>query len=198
VAEESIMRLSFAALAVASVCALAGCEESLVQPQVPARALTAYQGHATELHDDAIEPGAVGLELEPGRSQKGDPMLKARAESSDAIVRVRITTVTRKDEPAGPKWTIGFRTVDRLAGKHQPPTEFAVELSPRAQATGVLRRFEDRLVGMNLTYVAFVRSFARPNAQDGEATDEIHFHLSPDNDDVSATVIEAATLSELR
>jgi len=185
--------------ALALVCALAGCEESLTAPpKAPARALAPYQGHATELLDDAIEPGAVGLDLEPGKSMRGDPMLKARAESSDAIVRVRITTVTRKDEPGGPKWTIGFRTIDRIAGRHQPPDEFAIDLPARAQAAGVLRQFEGRLVGMNLTFVAFVRTFARPNAQDGEATDEMHFHLSPDNKDVSSTVIEAATLSELR
>src|SRR5437763_1449602 len=88
---------------------VSGCAESLPAPQAQTpRALTAYQGRATELLDDAIELGAVGMDLEPGTNKKGDAVLRARTETSDAVVRVRITTVTRKDDSTGPVWAIGF------------------------------------------------------------------------------------------
>ncbi len=60
---------------------LAACAEGPVA-EAPKRAMSAYQGHATELLDDAIEPRAVGLELEGVRQSSRDPILRARTEAS--------------------------------------------------------------------------------------------------------------------
>lgn len=175
------------------VASIAACVEGPAA-EAPKRAMSAYQGHATELFADAIEPRAVGLELEGVRNPKTDPTLRARTEAADAVVRVRITTITSRQELSGPTYEIGFRIVDQIAGPYPPPIDFTIELAPRAQAFGIVRHFEDRLVAMNLTFVAFVRGFARAGAPDGE----MHFHLAPDTKDVLAAVIEAAALAELK
>lgn len=175
-----------------SLSATACTEEAAVTG--PRRVLSAYQGHATELIDDGIEPRAVGIDLESIRSPKSDPVLRARTQAADAIVRVRITTVTRKKEESGATYVIGFRVVDRVAGANLPPQDFSVELAPRAPAVGILRSFEDRLVGMNLTYVAFVRGFAQEGSPDGA----MHFHLSPDTKEIVDAIAEMAALEELK
>jgi len=156
--------------------------------------LPPYTGHAVELFDDAIEPQAVGMELETGRNPKGDPVLRERTQVADAVVRVRITTVTGRADEGAATYMLGFHVVDQIAGKHPPPADFQIKLGPRAPANGIVKNFEDRLVTMKLTFLAFVRGFAKPDDPDGE----IHFHLSPDTKEVLAAVMEAATLAELK
>ncbi len=182
----------FAPLALVAAFVLVGCPGG-PGADGPRRALPPYTGHAVDLFDDAIEPQAVGLELEGGRNPKGDPILRERTQVADAVVRVRITTVTGKSEESGLTYQLGFRVVDQITGPHPPTTEFSIKLAPRAQAIGIIRNFEDRLVTMKLTFLAFLRGFARPDDPDGE----MHFHLSRDSKEVLAAVMEAATLGEL-
>lgn len=186
-------RRALAPVFVAAAIALGGCQGG-AGAQGPRRALPQYQGHATELFDDAIEPQAVGLEVDRTRPPKGDPVLRERTQTADAVVRVRITTVTGKQEDSGPTYVIGFRVLDQITGPHPPPTEFQIRLSPRSPAVGIVKSFEDRLVTMKVTFLAFVRGFTKPDDVDGE----IHFHLSPDTKEVLAAVMEAATLAELK
>jgi hypothetical protein len=188
------LRLSFVAcVALAAASLLVGCPGG-PGADGPKRALPPYTGHATELFDDAIEPQAVGLEIESGRPPMGDPVLRERTQVADAVVRVRITTVTGKQEESGATYQIGFHIVDQIAGPHPPPQDFQIKLAPHAPAVGILRNLEDRLVGMKLTYIAFVRGFTRADDPDGE----LHFHVCPDTKDYLKAVMEAATLAELK
>ena len=53
---------------------------------------------------------------------------------------------------------IGFRTADQIAGKHAPPSDFTITLSPRAPANAIVKNFEDRLVTMKLTFLSLIQA----------------------------------------
>jgi len=148
------------------------------------RPLPTYAGHATELFDDALEPMAVGLDLEQTSSPRSDPLLRERTQVGDATLRVRVSTVTSKEEDSGLKYLIGLVALEKLAGPYPPSEEFTVVVDRRSPAIGILKSFEGRLVGK--TFIAFVRTFVRP---DGDH--EVHFHLAPDTKPVLVAVKEA-------
>jgi hypothetical protein len=175
--------------------ALAGCASSATALRDPSKAPPSYAAHATELFDDAIEPSAVGYELDlaptpttPGNSN----LLRERAQVGDAVVRAHVTTVTAKEEDKGRSWQIGLHTVERLAGSNSFPADFTVEILPTGPSAGILRAFEARLIGK--TFVAFVREFARPG-ETGDA--ELHFHLAPDAKPDIAAVLAASTIDQV-
>jgi hypothetical protein len=154
------------------------------------RPLPAYSGHATELFDDAIEPKAVGLELEQASSPKSDPRFRERAQVSDVVVRARVSTVTGKVEGPETTYQVGFKVLDTLTGHHPVGDEFTVRFDKNSPSSGILKSFEGRLVGK--TMVVFVRAFVRPDADH-----ELHLHASADSTDVVAAVKEAVALEEL-
>jgi hypothetical protein len=173
------------ALALASGCGTGSGAQS------PSRPLPSYAGHASELYDDTIEPAAVGLDFQKGYVAKGDPLLRERAQVSDAVLRVKVQTLTTKKDGPESTFQIGLKTVEHIAGEHAPPAEFTVRVDKTSESLGILKNFESRLVGY--AFVAFVREFVRP---DGDT--ELHFHLAPDTKDVKAAVVEALALKELK
>src|SRR4051794_40119911 len=87
----------------------------------PSRPLPAWAGHATELFDDTIEPRAVGLELDRGGpAPRTDALLRERAQTGDAVVRVRVDTVTAQDDGVTARYDLGLRTLQNLGGEHAP------------------------------------------------------------------------------
>ncbi len=167
----------------------AGCGPSR-GGSVPNRALPAYSGRAADLFDDSIEPAAVGLDYDKGYSPKADPLLRERAQVSDAVVRVRIATVTGKKDGPDANYQLGLHTIERLTGEHAPPTDFTVNVSKTSESHGIMKNFEGRLVGYS--FIAFVREFVRA---DGDR--EIHVHFAPDTKDVKAAVNDAVVLGEI-
>jgi hypothetical protein len=175
----------------AVLLSMLGCGGGATGARTPRRSLPPYEGHQTELYDDALEPKAVGYELDRGVAPLSDPLLRERVQVGDAVLRVRVTTVTSKDEDSGRSYQIGVRTLEKLAGG-QPPQEsdFVLSVGRTSPSAGLLRAFESRLVGMK--FMAFLRAFAR----DGE--EELHFHLAPDSKDELAAINAAASLDDLR
>lgn len=157
----------------------------------PSRPLAAYSGRQADLFDDAIEPAAVGLDFDKGYSPRLDKVLRERAQVGDAVLRVRVSTVTAKTNGPDAQFHLGLHTVEKLAGKHPPPVDFTVEIDKTSESHGIMKNFESRLVGYS--FVAFVREFAHPN---GER--ELHFHLAPDTKEVKAAVGDAMLMGELR
>jgi hypothetical protein len=153
------------------------------------RPLPAYAGRASELFDDSIDPAAVGMDFDKGYTAKADPLLRERAQTSDAVLRVKISTVTGKKDGPEATYQLGLHTVEKLSGANPPPADFTVGVSKTSESHGILKNFEGRLVGY--PFVAFVREFVRP---DGDH--EVHFHLSPDTKDVKAAVNDAVVLGE--
>ena len=178
------------ALSAVTLALVLGCGSSR-DPNAPTRPLPGWSGHAVEVFDDSIEAAAVGLDLDRGYNARGDTMLRERAQLSDAVRRVRVTTVTAKSDGPDSLYTLGLNTLEELAGKHPPPAQFNVVVSKSSEAHGIMKSFESRLVGQ--TFVAFVREFVRP---DGDR--ELHFHLAPDSKDVKLAVGDAVLLGELK
>jgi hypothetical protein len=158
----------------------------------PARPLPTYAGHDTELFDDVIEPRAVGLDLDgPGAAPRMSPLLRERTQTGDAVVRVRVETVTGKDDGVDARYDLGLKVLERLAGQHPPVESFNVRVDKSSPSAPIVKSFQARLSGK--TFVAFVREFVR---SDGET--DYHFHLAVDDKDTIAAVKEAGVLGELK
>ncbi len=184
--------VAFVALVAAAGISLAtGCGSSARGGSNPNRPLPGWSGHSVEVFDDSIEPAAVGLDYDRGYSPRGDAMLRERAQLADAVLRVRVATVTGKSDGPDAVYQLGLTTVEKLAGEHPPPPEFTVTVSRASESHGIMKSFEGRLVGR--PFVAFVREFVRP---DGDR--ELHFHLAPDSKDVKLAVGDAVLLGELK
>lgn len=152
------------------------------------RELPAYTGHAVELFDDAIEARAVGYELEHGAPPPmNDNLFRERAQVGDAVVRARVTTITSKEEDRGRSWQIGLRTIEKLGGSGPLDPDFTVQVQSNGPAAGIMRAMGPQMIGMS--FVAFVREFARPNAPPGDS--DLHFHLVQDNRATAAAVHSA-------
>lgn len=154
------------------------------------RGLPPYGGHAAELFDDAIEPRAVGLELEQGSVPKRDPILRERTQLADSIALVTVTTVTSKHEDSGASYSLGFRVQQRLFGSHPPPDELTVAVGKNSPSVGLVRSLESRIVGKR--FVVFLREFANGD----EA--EMHFHAVADSKEQLAAIRDAAALAEIK
>jgi hypothetical protein len=157
----------------------------------PSRVVTTYSGHLADLFDDGIEPAAVGLDLDKGYSPRLDKMLRERAQTGDAVVRVRVSTLTAKTDGPDAIFQIGLHTVEKLVGENPPPGDFTVQITRASQSHGIMKNFESRLVGY--AFVAFVREFKEPNGDR-----EFHFHLAPDTKEVKTAVSDAMLMSELK
>jgi hypothetical protein len=164
-----------------------GCTPSADGPHRP---LPAYAGHAIELFDDTIEPGAVGLTLDGVLDPKADRGLRERTQVGDAVVRVRATTITSKQEDNGVRYVVGLRTLETIAGQFPPGETFELWVGPTTPAAGILKPMEQQVVGKSL--IVFVRAFVR---SDGDQ--ELHFHIGPDTKDEINAVRDAAALAGL-
>jgi hypothetical protein len=158
-------------------------------PTAKSRPLPAYAGRAATLFDDSIDPAAVGMDFDKGYSAKADPMLRERAQVSDAVLRVKVSTVTGKKDGPESTYQLGLQSIEKLTGANPPPPEFTVAVTKASESHGIVKNFEGRLVGY--PFVAFVREFVRP---DGDH--EVHFHLAPDTKEVKSAVGDAVVLGE--
>jgi hypothetical protein len=176
-----------ALLLTASSALISGC--AAAGGSVEGRPLPSYAGHAAELFDDAIEPRAVGLELEQGSDPRTDALLRERTQVGDAAMRVRIGTLTEKQEGAETRYQLGMKILETLAGSNPPQGDFNVTVDVASPSVGIVRNLQDGIVGK--TFIAFVRAFVRP---DGDH--ELHFHLAPDTQPEREAIRAATTKQE--
>lgn len=155
------------------------------------RAVVPYSGRQADLFDDTIEPAAVGLDFDKGYQPRADKTLRERAQVGDAVVRVRVSTVTAKKDGPEAVYQLGLHTVEKLAGQAPPPGEFTVQITKASESHGIMKNFESRLVGYG--FIAFLREFGTPGGDR-----ELHFHLAPDTKDVKLAVNDAMLLGELK
>lgn len=185
---RSLSTAAFAATLALGAGGTSGCSPA-TGPGARSRPLPAYAGRAADLFDDAIDPAGVGMDFDRGYSPKADPLLRERAQVSDAVLRVKVSTVTGKKDGPESTFQLGLHTVEKMTGQNPPPDDFTVLISKASEAHGIMKNFEGRLVGY--PFVAFVREFVRP---DGDH--EVHFHLSPDTADVKSAISNAVILGE--
>jgi hypothetical protein len=157
----------------------------------PSRPVATYGGRQADLFDDSIDPAAVGLDFDKGYAPKLDKTLRERAQVGDAVLRVRVATVTAKTDGPDKIYQLGMHTVEKIAGKNPPPTDFTLQIDKTSEAHGILKNFESRLVGY--AFVAFVREFSHPGGDRAR-----HFHLAPDTKEVKMAVSDALVLGEFK
>jgi len=156
----------------------------------PSRTVASYQGRQADLFDDSIDPAAVGLDFDKGYAPRLDKSLRERAQVGDAVLRVRVATVTAKTDGPESSYQLGLHTVEKLTGKNAPPTDFTLNIDKQSESHGILKNFESRLVGY--AFIAFVREFSH-----GEER-SVHFHLAPDTKEVKTAVGDAVLLGEFK
>ena len=144
----------------------------------------------TELFDDVIEPRAVGLELNVTATPRSDPTLRERTQIGDAVLRVRVDTVTQSGYGKQVRHQLTLNTLEKLTGEHPPPGNFVVTMDESSPSIGIVRSLEARLGGK--TFIAFVKAFN----QDGERA--YHFHLAPDAKDVRDAVQDAIDIGAFK
>jgi hypothetical protein len=177
--------MTIAGLVLASACGGAKAVDA------PDRVVPPYTGRQADLFDDTIEPAAVGLDFDKGYAPRVDKALRERAQVGDAVLRVRVATVTAKKDGPEATYQLGLHTVEKLTGKALPPADFTVQINKTSESHGIMKNFESRLVGY--AFVAFIRAFATPAGDH-----EVHFHLAPDTKEVKTAVGDAMALSELK
>jgi len=157
----------------------------------PSRPLPTYEGHQAELFDDAIDPRAVGLNLDEARTPQSDSAVRERTQVGDAVVRAKVQTVTQKRNNDDVEYQLGLVVLEKLGGEHAPPDEFVVPFDKNSPSAGIVRSLDARLGGK--TFIVFVRQFKGP---DGEP--RFYAHFSADTKDVIAAVKDAMALSEFK
>src|SRR4051812_33735579 len=81
-------------------------------PNAPTRPLPAYAGASADLFDDTIDPAAVGLDFDKNYQARSDVVLRERTQVSDAVLRVRVQTVTSKKDGPGAVYQLGLQTIE--------------------------------------------------------------------------------------
>jgi hypothetical protein len=180
-------------LVLSGLVGLVGCGGGGAQAGASKTPLPTYSGHAVELFDDIIEPGAAGLELDEGTAPAADPVLRERTQVADAVARVKVTTVTTKVEDTGTTYQVTLRLLEVLTGKNAPPPEFTVQIPNDNASVGIMKNQGQTFVDQGKTFLCFVRAFVRA---DGDT--DLHFHMGPDKPDEIKAVRDAAAQQELR
>jgi hypothetical protein len=150
-----------------------------------------YEGHQAELFDDAIDPRAVGLNLDDARTPQSDSIVRERTQVGDAVVRAKVQTVTQKHDGDAVEYQLGLVVLEKLGGEHPPPDEFVVRFDKTSPSAGIVRSLDARLG--NKTFIVFVREF---KGTDGEP--RFYAHFAADTKDVVAAVKDAMALSEFK
>jgi hypothetical protein len=161
--------------------------------QAPSRPLPPYSGRPAQIFDDSFDAAAVGLDMDNSYHPKSDAQLRERAQSADAVLRVKVTTVTNKVEDTGPTFEVGLKQTEWIAGDHPPGTDsFTIRMQKSQQTTGMMKSLEGRLVGME--FIVFLKAFKVAESADRE----FHVHFAPATKDVKDAVGDAIALRELK
>jgi hypothetical protein len=148
-----------------------------------------YTGQATALFDDRIDASAVGL-ADVASKPRSDPALRARAQTGEAVSRVRVATVSVDSVGGRPNYHLTLDLLDgALVRRGFADEHVDISIGSDSPAFGVVKWLDTRLIGR--TFIGFFHRYA------GTEGPQLRFHLSPDNPDVLGAVHEAAVLSEV-
>lgn len=183
---STVLALSLALLG----AGLAGCGPSEPAKNASGAGLPRWEGRASQVFDDNIDPAAVGLSLD-GPSPRSDAFLRERAQTADVVARVRVQTVTVDSAGEHQTYHLGIQVgVPTLTEAKVPDRTFELNIKSQSGAFGIARSFDSRL--RNQTFVGFIKRFG---TDDGDVA--VHWHLSPDTAEVVTAVKEAVALGEV-
>ena len=168
------------------------CGEPSTEARSPASiGLSPWSDRARVIFDDNIEPAAVGYTMDVP-SARGDKFLRERALTAELVARLRVQTVTVETIGDDSTYHLGVQVIPPTLVQNPKLTDPKLELviRPASPAHGIAKALDQRMQGM--TFIGFVHRYASP---DGTET-ELHWHLSPDTQDVADAVKEAVALAE--
>jgi|SRR5580658_1515193 hypothetical protein len=177
---------SLGAALVTAALACAACGGGAAEAHAQGPGLWPYTGDATKIFDDAIELPAVGFGVDRDAQPLEDKRIRERTQIADAVLRVRVPGINT-DGANG--WLVACHTVEQLAGKRPPPTDFNLQVEASAPAAGLLKQYAALMA--NGTFIIFLEEFARPDGLPGA---QLHFHLAKDTAGEVTTIREAAAL----
>ncbi len=181
--------LLIVALTLASTACTGGPAVFGARVAAPAVPIVAWAGPVGALFEDGIDPAA--LNLAAGTSPRADLALRERVLAAEAVVRVRVSTVSLASVDGRGVYQIALKLVGEPLVGAVPTDEDHVDVSvaPGSAAFPVVRSVESSLVGR--TFVGFFRRFAGPDQP------VLRFHLARDGEEMAAAVHEVVTLSAL-
>ena len=147
-----------------------------------------YAGQATTLFDDRIDANAVGL-ADVASKPRSDPALRARAQTAEAVGRVRVATVSVDSAGGRPTYHLTLQMVGSVVRRGLEDDHVEISVRSDSPAFGVVKWLDTRLIGK--TFIGFFHRYA------GTEEAQLRFHLSADDAEVLGAVREAAVLSEV-
>ncbi len=182
------MRILSAMLVISALAGAAtACGPSRPSANASVASLPPYEGRATELFNDGLDPAVVGLTMEKP-IYRGDLLFRERCQAAEHVARMKITTVTEGTNDGKKTITLGFATVERLAGA-TPPSTIEGAFGAASPSFGLIDRMQGKLQG-KLVVVTW-RTFR----QDEQAV--THVFVAPDDPEVVGAVHENVALVEL-
>lgn len=176
--------------------------------------LMAYEGQMAQLFDDSFEPAALGLDVRTGGETQQAAVFQRRAEAADAVMRVRVTTVSSRPGGTEPGYNVTVSLGDLLGGKRPLEDTLTLSISPQSASYGLVRSNEGTLAGK--TFIAFLKAFRAPPRPADTATTvpvggsggaavlnvpvlyERHAHFAADTREVATRVDKALILERLK
>ncbi len=175
-----------------SALAAGGCRPTR-ESDAPAHVMSdfpAWTGREQSLYDDGIDPGAVGVTMDPPPT-RFDIMLRDRARTGDLVAVVRVETVTVETVGEEKRYHIGLSLAEPpLADPKITDQTMDILVVPTMRAWGIVKSLDVGLSGKRFT--GFFRRFA---GELGEPV--VHWHLSSASKETVDLVREAALLRSL-
>jgi hypothetical protein len=164
----------------------AGCDAPEPRAASAVAGLPEYTPEEASFFGDILEPSAFGLPTDV--SPLVDPKLKARAERADAVIRVRVATVSQELLAGKMGYTIAL-TVDPgpLAGA-PPESPLEIRIGSSSPSLALVQSEDTHFVGKR--FVVFVRRYARH----GEP--ELHFHGEGDTPEFEQAFAQSKALDD--
>jgi hypothetical protein len=168
--------------------ALAGCSPS-GPITVDLDKLPPYEGEMAALFNDAIEPGTFKLTMVQNNPQV-DPKFRARAQASDAVSEVQITTVTVSKADDKSAYVIQMEAGQSYKGRFEEDMREQRFSERDAQPYSIISTVRDKARGQKM--IGFWKRFREKN----RAT--IHYYYAPDDADTIKAVQDALALGALK
>jgi hypothetical protein len=182
---DAMRRVMFAGWVALAITACGGNEPKVVSAIA---GLPEYTPSEASLYGDEFTAAVFGLPKEIAPSQ--DPKLRERTDRADAIIPVRISTVTA-DSLAGVRaYTLGVVADGAPVVGSAPAGQLEIRLGPGNPSLTQVQLADTSLVGKR--FLLFVRRYADA----GEAVN--HYHGEADAPDVRKAIESAQALDSLK
>ncbi len=179
--KRSVWPLLAAAALATALLALACQPPEQAQTPPPAAALPAYSTQAATLFDDSMAPDIFGAV--PDTDAASDPVLASRTQQAEAVLPVRVQTVTSDSGGDNPDYTLVLQPAGPALAGHAGPEEISIEVEPTSPAYPFVHSADSTLVGKE--FILFFRHYN----QEGRTT--LHWRAEADTPALRAAVEQA-------